>query len=165
VKDWVDEHVELWSRELPEMDLRVEGIAVRLQVLSKHLDRLREAALAAHGLQNWGFKTLHMLRRGGAPYRATPGQLAAQLGMSPAAMTNRLDALELEGYVKRQHDRDDRRRVLVTLTEAGHQVWQQAIGDQGRVEEELINQLGADDQDRLQRLLRQLVLAAVDQRS
>ena len=72
------------------MDLRVEGIATRLQALAKYLDRRRDAVLAEHGLQWWEFKTLHMLRRGGAPYQATPGQLATQLGLSPAAMTNRI---------------------------------------------------------------------------
>jgi DNA-binding MarR family transcriptional regulator len=58
--------------------------------------------VVADGLQYWAFKTLHMLRRGGAPYRATPGALATQLGLSPTAMTNRLDALERLGYVRRE---------------------------------------------------------------
>ena len=157
VKDKIDAHVELWGRELPEMDLRVEGIATRLQVLAKYLDRQRDAVLARYGLQWWGFKTLHMLRRGGAPYRSTPGQLATQLGLSPAAMTNRLDALEREGYVARHHDRDDRRKVVATLTEAGLKLWQEALGDITRVEVELVNQLPEADQDRLTELLRTLV--------
>ena len=159
MKDWIDDHVDLWARELPGLDRRAEGIAVRLQVLSRDLDRRRGAALAAHGLQNWGFKTLHMLRRGGSPYRATPGALAGQLGLSPAAMTNRIDALERAGYVERGHDRDDRRRVLVTLTKAGHEVWEQAIGDQRQVEQDFAGQLGLDEQDLLLSLLRRLVPA------
>lgn len=158
----MDDHVQLWSRELPELDLQVEGIATRLQVLARELDRRREAALAAHGLQYGAFKTLHMLRRGGPPYRATPGDLAGHLDLSPAAMTNRLDVLEQAGYVRRDHDREDRRRVLVTLTDAGHRIWQQAIGDQGRVEQELINRLGAAKRSQLLSLLRHLVLAAED---
>jgi DNA-binding MarR family transcriptional regulator len=158
VKDLIDDHVELWARELPGLDLRVEGIATRLQVLTRYLDRRRDAALAAHGLQYRGFKTLHMLRRGGPPYRATPGELASQLGLSPAAMTNRLDALERLGYVRRDHDRDDRRRIVVTLTKPGCEIWQRGIGDISRVEEELINELDARNQDTLQALLRKLVV-------
>ncbi len=157
MKDWIDDHVALWARELPDMDLRVEGIATRLQALGHYLDRRRDAVLADHGLQWWGFKTLHMLRRGGAPYQSTPGRLATQLGLSPAAMTNRLDALERLGYVDRHHDRDDRRKVVATLTEAGLLIWQQALGDITKVETDLVNQLPAADQDQLTDLLRILV--------
>jgi DNA-binding MarR family transcriptional regulator len=89
--------------------------------------------------------------------------LAAQLGRSPAALTNRIDALERRGYVRRQHDRDDRRKVVATLTKAGHEVWQRGIGDIQRVEEELIQQLEPKAQEALERLLRGLILAAEQQ--
>ena len=154
----MDAHVDLWAGELDDLDRDVEGITVRLQVLTRYLERRREAVLAAHGLQLWEFKTLHMLRRGGTPYRATPGQLAKQLGMSAAALTNRLDALERRGYVERTHDRDDRRKVVATLTPAGSELWQRGIGDIQRVEEELIHHLSATDRTRLDDLLRRLVL-------
>jgi DNA-binding MarR family transcriptional regulator len=159
VKDFVDAHVDLWAGELPELDRRVEGIAVRLQVLARYLDRHRDAVLAEYGLQWWEFKTLHMLRRGGSPYRATPGELAKELGMSAAALTNRLDALERRGYVERSHDRDDRRKVVATLTPTGRKVWEQGIGEIQRVEEELIRELPSSDRIRLEALLRRLVLA------
>lgn len=154
----MDTHVDLWAGELPDLDRDVEGITVRLQVLTRYLDRRREAELATYGLQPWEFKTLHMLRRGGPPYRATPGQLARQLGMSPAALTNRLDALERRGYVERAHDRDDRRKVVATLTAEGNQLWERGIGDILRLEEELIHHLPAPDRTRLNDLLRDLVL-------
>jgi DNA-binding MarR family transcriptional regulator len=159
VKDKIDAHVELWARELPGMDLRVEGIATRLQVLARYLDRRRDAVLAEHGLQWWEFKTLHMLRRGGAPYQETPGKLASQLGLSAAAVTNRLDALERAGCVTRHHDRDDRRKVVATLTDAGLKLWQQALGDITQVETDLVSQLPVADQDQLIALLRTLVLS------
>jgi DNA-binding MarR family transcriptional regulator len=159
VKDSVDDHVDLWAHELPALDRRVEGIAVRLQVLTKYLDRHRDAVLAEYGLQWWEFKTLHMLRRGGAPYRATPGELAKQLGMSAAALTNRLDALEKRGYVERTHDRDDRRKVVASLTPAGRKVWEQGIDEIQRVEENLIHELSSSDRIRLEALLRRLVQA------
>jgi DNA-binding MarR family transcriptional regulator len=158
VKDFVDAHVDLWAGELDNLDRDVEGITVRLQVLTRYLERRREAVLAAYGLQLWEFKTLHMLRRGGTPYRATPGELARQLGMSPAALTNRLDALESRGYVERTHDRDDRRKVVATLTPSGSALWERGIGDILRVEEELIHHLPAADRTSLDNLLRHLVL-------
>jgi len=89
---------------------------------------------------------------------ATPGELARQLGMSAAALTNRLDALERRGYVERAHDRDDRRKVVATLTPAGNELWQRGIGDIQRVEEELVHHLPEADRTRLDGLLRRLVL-------
>ncbi|MFI6829722.1 MarR family winged helix-turn-helix transcriptional regulator [Kribbella sp. NPDC050241] len=157
MKDSVDDHVDLWSNELSDLDRRVEGIAVRLQALARYLDRHRDAVLAEYDLQWWEFKTLHMLRRGGTPYQATPGELANQLGMSAAALTNRLDALEGRGYVDRTRDRDDRRKVLATLTPAGHKIWQQGIVQIQQVEQELIHNLSSSDQIRLESLLRRLL--------
>jgi DNA-binding MarR family transcriptional regulator len=158
VKDFVDAHIDLWAGELDDLDRDVEGITVRLQVLTRYLERRREAVLAAYGLQSWEFKTLHMLRRGGTPYRATPGELARQLGMSAAALTNRIDALVRRGYVERTHDRDDRRKVVATLTPAGRELWERGIGDIQRVEEELIHHLPPADRIHLDSLLRSLVL-------
>lgn len=158
----MDTHVDLWAGELADLDRDVEGITVRLQVLTRYLERRREAVLATYGLQLWEFKTLHMLRRGGPPYRATPGQLARQLGMSPAALTNRLDALERRGYVERTHDRDDRRKVMATLTRAGSELWERGIGDILRVENELIHQLPTAGRTQLNDLLRRLVVASAE---
>ncbi|MEU8223895.1 MarR family transcriptional regulator [Kribbella sp. NPDC048915] len=157
MKDFVDAHVDLWAGQ-HDLDREVEGIAVRLQVLTRHLERRREAVLATYDLQLWEFKTLHMLRRAGTPYRATPGELAKQLGMSAAALTNRIDALERRGFVERTHDRDDRRKVMATLTPTGNQLWQRAIGEIVKVEKELIHHLPAADRTRLDDLLRRLVL-------
>ncbi|MGY4772418.1 MarR family winged helix-turn-helix transcriptional regulator [Kribbella sp. CWNU-51] len=159
MKDWVDDHVDLWSAEWPELDRRVEGIAVRLQALARYLDRHRDAVLAEFGMQWWEFKTLHMLRRGGSPYQATPGELAKQLGMSAAALTNRLDALERRGYVERAHDRDDRRKVVATLTPSGHKIWERGIGQIQHVEQDLIHSVSSSDRIRLEALLRRLLMA------
>ena len=108
----------------------------------------------------WEFKTLHILRRGGAPYQASATELADALSLSPAAMTKRLDNLEAGGLLRRSHDDADRRRVLISLTDAGLRVWGNTISLQDQVEKELLAALGPSEQDRLIRLLRRLVAAA-----
>jgi DNA-binding MarR family transcriptional regulator len=160
MQDLVDEHIEMWSRELPDLDPRVEGIVVRLQVLDRHLRRELEQALATQSLKMWEFKTLHILRRGGPPYRATATELATALDLSPAAMTKRLDNLEQDGYLRRSRDDADRRRVLITLTEAGIHAWENTISLQDRVERQLVDVLRPDEQDQLVSLLRRLLLSA-----
>jgi DNA-binding MarR family transcriptional regulator len=160
MRDLVDEHIELWSRELPDLDPRVEGIVTRLQALDRHLRHELGHALATQSLKMWEFKTLHILRRGGPPYRAIATELATALDLSPAAMTKRLDNLEQDGYLRRSHDDADRRRVLITLTEAGMRAWENTISLQDRVERQLVDVLRPDEQDQLVSLLRRLLLSA-----
>jgi DNA-binding MarR family transcriptional regulator len=160
MRDPIDDHIELWSRELPDLDPRVEGIVTRVQWLDQYRRNRLGQALAGQGLKLWEFKTLHILRRAGPPYRATATELAAALDLSPAAMTKRLDNLEQDGYLRRSHDTADRRRVLVTLTDAGRRAWDKTISVQDRVESQLVEALRPDEQDQLVELLRRLVLAA-----
>jgi len=160
MRDPIDDHIELWSRELPDLDPRVEGIVTRVQWLDQYRRSRLGQALAGQGLKLWEFKTLHMLRRSGPPYQATATELAAALDLSPAAMTKRLDNLEQDGYLRRDHDDADRRRVLVTLTGAGRRAWDKTISVQDRVESQLVEALSPREQDQLVDLLRRLVLAA-----
>ena len=66
----------------------------------------------------------------GKPYRQSPGVLARYMGLSAAAVTNRLNHLEERGLVRRLPDATDRRGVHVELTDAGWQAWQDSVGTQ-----------------------------------
>jgi MarR family transcriptional regulator, organic hydroperoxide resistance regulator len=58
----------------------------------------------------------------GAREAATAGQIAEAARLSPASVTGMLDDLERDGIVTRIRSADDRRRVLVTLTDHGRTV-------------------------------------------
>lgn len=47
------------------------------------------------------------------------GELARQLHVTPAVVTGLIDRLERRGYVQRTTGTDDRRRVLLSLTDEG----------------------------------------------
>ena len=49
----------------------------------------------------------------------TPMLLCQKLNISTARVANTLNSLEKKQYIIRTHDREDRRKVLVDLTEAG----------------------------------------------
>src|SRR6266542_1237249 len=93
-RDHVDDVLEIWKRELPDLDLATEGIVERIQHVTKDLDRAMEETLAAHDLNRGEWRVLGALRRSGPPYRRSPGRLAEEMGLSSGAMTNRLDRLE-----------------------------------------------------------------------
>ncbi|ATB42859.1 hypothetical protein CYFUS_008338 [Cystobacter fuscus] len=56
---------------------------------------------------------------------SSPRLLARRLLVTPAVITGLLDRLERQGYVRREAEPDDRRRLRMVLTEAGLSVSQQ----------------------------------------
>jgi DNA-binding MarR family transcriptional regulator len=157
-RDSVDEHVRRWQAELPDLDPQVEGAVTRMQKLVRHWRQARQATYAALGIQAYEFDTLHALVAQGAPYRAGPSQLAAQLMMSPAAMTGRLDALEQRGWLRRLPSPGDRRKVVVELTEAGRATWDDAMAQLGAEEDQVLDALSPAERRQLADLLRRLLL-------
>ncbi len=51
--------------------------------------------------------------------RGRPTEMCAVLGRTTGGMTLTLDRLEAAGWVRRSADRDDRRRIVVSLTDEG----------------------------------------------
>lgn len=56
---------------------------------------------------------LRCLQRLGETGPVTAGELVASTGLTTGAITRMLDRLERAGFVRREHDREDRRRVIV----------------------------------------------------
>ncbi|MFC5825445.1 MarR family winged helix-turn-helix transcriptional regulator [Nonomuraea insulae] len=156
MEDSVDRHLARWRGKAP-FDERVEAVVTRMQTLVKHLAHTKEAALSEVGMQDFEFETLHRLvARGGS---ATPSELAADLLLSPAGMTGRLDTLERSDLVRRLRSTEDRRRVDVELTPKGHDLWMDAMTIRAEVEASMLNALPPKDQALLDRLLKQLLVA------
>src|SRR6478609_1343015 len=117
--DEVDRIVVAWQRERPDLDVAPLEVLSRVSRLARHLDRARSAAFAEHGLESWEFDVLSALRRAGAPYELSPGQLVTQTLVTSGTMTNRVDRLTARELVQRLPDPRDRRGVIVRLTPAG----------------------------------------------
>lgn len=162
--DSIDQHVARWRDELPYLDLTHEAIVARLMIVSRHLNRAREAAHEVDELTRPSFKVLLALRRLGPPYTANPSQLADALGLSRGALSVRLAPLQEEGYIVRTVDPDDRRRVDVRLTSKGRDAFDRHARQEARDEAALLSALSKGDQRRLADLLRTLVVS-IEQRS
>ena len=157
-RDSVDAHLERRLPALPSLDPDVEAVVTRMAFLVRHLNRVKEHSLAEFDLQDFEFSTLRALAvRGG---RAAPSELVADLLMSPAAMTGRLDSLQQRGYIRRQQSVVDRRRVDVELTEAGSRAWRAALDAVGQEERRILDALPPADRRHLSDLLRRLLVVA-----
>ncbi len=117
--DQIDLILDQWQQESPQLDVSSLAVVGRILQLARLLEKHREAVLAEFGLNLWSFDMLATLRRQGAPYRLKPTELYGLLMLSSGAMTNRIDRLEKEGLVTRLRDPDDRRSVMVQLTDQG----------------------------------------------
>lgn len=158
-RDHVDSMLEIWKRELPQLDLATEGIVERIQKIAWRINKAMDETLAAHDLNKGEWRLLGALRRHGPPYRRSPGQLAEEMGLSSGAMTNRLDRMESAGLIRRQRDPNDRRAIEVELTDAGWQAWQTTVGTQAIKEQLIASALDAKDKEELNRLLRRLLVS------
>jgi DNA-binding MarR family transcriptional regulator len=127
--DQFDANLEVWARELPGLDLETE------------------------------YKLMMHLRYGGPPYRGKPGKLAKHLGLSTGAMTNRLDNMERRGLIRRLDDPDDRRGVIVELTDEGKLLWDRAVEVQAEKESIVSSALDGSEMRQLNEFLRRLMNA------
>lgn len=76
--------------------------------------------------------------------------------VSSGTMTNRIDRLEERGLVTRLRHPDDRRAVLVALTDAGQQSADAAITELLAIERTWLGDMSEDDITQLADLLRSL---------
>jgi DNA-binding MarR family transcriptional regulator len=158
MRDEVDELVDAWTRERPDLDLSPVEIFSRISRLSRRLDLARRQAFAAHGIESWEFDVLAALRRAGTPYELSPGRLLRETLVTSGTMTNRVDRLEARGYVVRSPDPNDRRGVLVRLTPTGKSAVDDAFVALLSAEQSLLADLSPTDHGHLAGLLRGILL-------
>jgi DNA-binding MarR family transcriptional regulator len=118
-RDEIDEIVEFWHQENPDLDVTAKTLAMRLRRASQHLERAVRSNLAANGVDEyWEIEVLLSLLR--APgHRRSAGELQRESQVTSGAITNRVGRLESRGWVTREVDPVDRRQVLVSLTDEG----------------------------------------------
>ena len=155
MRDEVDRLVSAWKRERPDLDFSPLEVLSRITRISRHLDIARRKAFA--GLDPRGFDVLTSLRRAGAPYQLSPGQLMQATMVTSGTTTNRLDRLEALGLITRQTDPNDGRGSLVTLTKKGVQAVDAAMAELLHLEEGFLISLSKTERHQLATMLSQLV--------
>lgn len=162
--DHVDRVLDDWARERPGLDTSAAQVIGRVNRLAALLGPRIDATLAPHGLTGAGFDVLATLLRAGAPHRLPATRLAAATLKSSGTITARIDRLEEAGLVVREPDPDDRRGVLVRLTEAGMARLDAAVGPHLVAQEELVAPLTAAQRRTLADGLRALLVSLEEPR-
>lgn len=155
--DEVDDLVLAWRRERDDLDLAPVEVFSRIGRLARLLDLARREAFTAQSIEPWEFDVLAALRRAGAPYQLSPGQLLKETMVTSGTMTNRIDRLTERELVERSPDPSDRRGVLVGLTAAGKSAVDGAFETLLATERDLLGELSAAERKQLAALLKRLM--------
>ncbi|MGP4022717.1 MarR family winged helix-turn-helix transcriptional regulator [Actinomadura sp. 3N407] len=157
MSDAVDQVLDQWRRERPDVQVWPMGIVGRISRVSLLLDRELKEFFSAHGLERWEFDVLATLRRSGPPYELTAGALNKAAMVTSGAITNRIDRLAARGLVERIRDEGDRRSVRVRLTERGWTMIEELVPLHVANEARILEPLRTDERDRLTGALRELL--------
>ncbi len=156
--DHVDALVAQWADQRPEMDTAALSVSARVVRLERFLGRASTEVVARWGLNEGELNVLASLRRSGPPFALTPTDLYKGLLLSSGAMTNRIDRLEQQGLVERQRDDEDRRRVMVVLTDAGRELIDEAMDANVAILADTLEGLTDDERETLVAVLRKLLV-------
>jgi len=155
--DFTDKLLAKWDSARPDLDVGTLQVTARLARIGPHLARRQEAVFARFGLSRGEVGMLSALRTAGPPHRLSPTRLGQGLMLSSAGVTSRLDRMERRGFVRRLPDPDDRRGVIVELTDAGLEIVDAAVEANSVSDRELLERFDPKEIQTLERLLRKLL--------
>ena len=152
--DHVDVIIEQWRRERPDLDVSPLGLIGRLHRLGDVLHAELRPVFAREGLGDGDFDVLATLRRSGAPYELTPGELGATTMVTSSAVTKRIDRLERQGLVSRSVSAEDARSRRIRLTDRGFALVDRLVAAHVANEQRLVSGLSPRERAQLADLLR-----------
>src|SRR4051794_9540500 len=143
--DPVDRLLSGWDDARPDLDVGALQVSARLARVGTHLARRQEAVFERFGLNRGEVGALSSLRIAGPPHRLSPTQLGRGLMLSSAGVTSRIDRLERRGYVRRLPDPNDRRGVIIELTDEGLAVVDEAVAANTASDRQLLERLDPEE--------------------
>lgn len=143
--DHVDEILRQWNRERPDLDVGPMGLIGRMGRIVHYLTREMDKTFATFGLTGASFDVLATLRRAGAPYSLSPGDLLATMMITSGTLTNRIDQLEKADLVARASNPEDGRSVIISLTPAGLATIDAAVSAHVETQRRLVSVLSAKE--------------------
>jgi DNA-binding MarR family transcriptional regulator len=157
VADPTDQMLSGWDEARPDLEVGTLQVTARLSRIGAHLARRQEAVFSRFGLGRGEVGLLSALRIAGQPYRSSPTRLAKGLMLSSAGVTSRIDRLERRGLVRRLADPNDRRGVMIELTEAGVEIVDAAVAANSVSDRQLLDRLDPGEITALEEILRKLL--------
>jgi DNA-binding MarR family transcriptional regulator len=156
-EDTTDRVLSGWEEIRPELGVGALQVTARLSRIGPHLARRQEAVFGRFGLNRGEVGLLSALRISGPSHQLSPTRLAKGLMLSSAGVTSRIDRLERRGYVRRLADPNDRRGVIIELTDDGLAAVDAAVEANTASDRQLMERLDPAELATLETLLRKLL--------
>jgi DNA-binding MarR family transcriptional regulator len=148
-----------FTQEYPDADPASTELVATLfrtgSALRTEYDRLFVASV---DLNEAATNTLAVVEGAGEPL--TPSEISERTLIASATMTSTLDRLERQGYLRRLPNPEDRRSVLVEVTEAGRALCDRVLPGIHSVERALMGELTARERAQLLALLAKVLRGA-----
>lgn len=162
--DLVDEGVAKWRQARPDIDSSAKSVVGRLVRVEDRILQIVDRELRPFGLRYSSYAVLATLRVNGEPFEMSPKQLKRTLLLTSGGLSTLLERIERRGLIERLPDPDDRRGVIVRLTQQGRELADSAMVVHARSEHRIIESLTWQEQTQLAGLLRKLLLQLDDPR-
>lgn len=147
----IQRQVQISAEEYGDLDPVVLALTLTMYRTTTKLDRVHAAELSPHGLTLGQFNVLTVLHRDGRPLTMTA--LGSAVAVRLGNLTGIVDALINRGLVSRQANPDDRRSLLVTISDAGGRFLADFLPGHWSYLQDLFSGLSADERVQLTGLL------------
>lgn len=147
-----DEVLGKFAERYPDADVTAVSSFLHLLRVATDLSVALDTCLSKHGLLQGRWWVLILLMREESK-TSTPSILADKVGVTRATMTGLIDGLEQSGLVVRVFAKDDRRSVLIGLTEAGQAKLDVVMPDYYRRLRQCMQALNEEKRAQLQQIL------------
>ncbi len=105
------------------------------------------------------FVILATLRKAPPPHELPVSQIAEYVLRPMGSISQALDRVEKLGLIERRNDHDDRRKVLVSLTDEGERFADEVLASYDDIRRRVFKSLTDDDQDAIDEAITVLLVA------
>ena len=153
----MDENIKIESIEdWPEDDKKIINEGRVLIHLHKKIELQSELISSRYGVSARQFDVLDILFN--YPDKmSTPAQLADEVHLTRSTMTGTLDGLEKKGFILRESHPNDRRSMLIKLTEEGLNFCKEKMPERYTNILRVMKSMSTDDRDHLRRIYTKLL--------
>ncbi|PHR29848.1 MAG: MarR family transcriptional regulator [Desulfotalea sp.] len=154
--DKVDLLLKQWATERPDLDSSPMGVIGRLTILNRSVEKGFQQSLENVHITMQEFDVLAVLRRCGPPFQQAVGVLCSYTLLSSGAMTNRIDRLVKKELVLRKPNPEDRRGVIVALSEQGRTLIDELLPVRFEEAYKIVSVLSSAERNDLEKLLKKM---------
>jgi MarR family transcriptional regulator, organic hydroperoxide resistance regulator len=141
----------IWCKEGDTVEY--EKLALEFMEIMHQMHKRKAQKLLNDSMHGEQFVLLYVSKSEG---NVIPSDISNEMGISSARIAAALNSLEGKGFVTRQIDVDDRRRILVNLTEAGHEQVKQQTQMIMNMTSNMLRYLGEHDATEFVRIMKLL---------